>query len=1346
MKGLESFIKFLTGFLLLVLVVEALGFGSNQNNNLPLNPVSSVPEGCFGLGCPSTSPTPLNQPNYIPPVQTSNTLPSNTQNSNIQSSNVQSSSVQPGGFQTTTTPIQNSVSNPSFTINNPVGVASVSTQSEASSVCFTNLNVLTDLGLAALQLLCQTFLGRTGFKNTCDKLGGLAVSPSPPSECVLIGAQVYNRSCNTSISVPYSVCRSYWDSGWEANWWGPCPKCPAGYVRDKCDWAWWDFAISSKTYCHKDVTVIGSCTSGSTVKTFTQNITIPGFEEYCDTTMIISNVNVVVNALNESASVSWTDSVYGNASVSYSGPVSGSQSTPFTQNYNHNITLTGLTPGEYFLNIKSCNNVSGCASYNTTFNLNSVVRVQVESPVNTTYTFNTPLFLNFTVNGSLASYNASYIINNSQPVFLNVVNGFNSIQLPNLGVGSYGLTLNVYAGSQNASQTVWFSVINATPNVSLSANSWNVVYGNVSNVSCSSSDNGSLVLYRNLTVVSNPDVEVLGGGAYNYTCAFTGYGYTPTNVSNTLVVKPGESVTMVLLNNSNSNLSMVYGASVIVNYSVTPNGLTTVLYENGSVIPNNFNTSSLSSGFYNFTAVTQGNANYSGSSDSKFLNISKANSILTLFLNGSASNLTIPAGGVVNSTAILNPSNGIVTLNVLGVNYSGIGFVQSVNQFNTSGVYQVQAWFNGSVNYTSSNQSFFVNVTPVVLNSTSTSVFLNGSNSNLTIVYGSSVIVNYSVNVSGLTTVLYENGSVIPNNFNSSGLPAGFYNFTAVTQGNANYSGSSDSKFLTINKAPTQLSLLLNGSNGNLTVQTGQLVNITASLNISDNITLSINGSNQTALQSITNVTSFSNPGNYSIQVFYNGNANYSSSFNSSWVIVNQAPPQISFIAWTYNNLSLGESEQLNVSVNSNGTLNVSLSNGSSTTPPQQFVIGDNLVQNFTGLTPNTTYTANLTFCNTAGCVSNSSSFATPPSFVQVFSFPNAYPWAPESLAVFNGCLYASAINSSVLGVGGVWKSCTPWNSTSWVEVLQANETASNAVSGTGEWGFYTLKVLNVTQPIFNGSTSTLNQNCLYATTGGNGTLTNGLNFGADLWATCDGSNWSVLYNETRNNGVISKLVGLNVFNGDLISGYEYNNTGNGGMFEWKDGNATGAGTNFPSIVGVWNGSWYLGYYDTPVDPGFDLARNNTLASSGAWIPFLPINTGDAAQGTMITGFYNTTQNGQNTLYTSLSVLSNFYNSSRNSTDGLNWTTVLPHIALTNFLNYSLDNRIYAVYSNNSINSNLNELISSSDLSNWSVNASYSWILYTPITIVEFNKHFYITNQYTPGGGAVAGGSILMST
>jgi hypothetical protein len=123
----------------------------------------------------------------------------------------------------------------------------------------------------------------------------------------------------------------------------------------------------------------------------------------------------------------------------------------------------------------------------------------------------------------------------------------------------------------------------------------------------------------------------------------------------------------------------------------------------------------------------------------------------------------------------------------------------------------------------------------------------------------------------------------------------------------------------------------------------------------------------------------------------------------------------------------------------------------------------------------------------------------------------------------------------------------------------------------------------------------------------------------------------------------------------------------------------------------------------------------------------------------MVTGFYNTS----NVLYTSL-LDSNPTNSSRNSTDGVsNWNAVLPYWITTDFVNYSLDNKIYAVHAGAL---NLNELLSSSDLKNWSVNASYSLVLYNPVTLVEFNKHFYITNQYTPGGGAVAGGSILMST
>jgi len=684
----------------LVLTVYGLGFGSQSGQAVVSPSVGSagssvvnsqiVSAGNSSLGFNINNPSLSQQGSSVQSSENGQTVLNNSQ-----------TSLNPENF---------NINNPSLSRNTVK--TSLSTDSFAVGACVTSNVQMPVFVLNLFKQLCGLSGDNNPFIDFCKVLNSINRPLTPPSQCAAIGAPVFNQSCTTVVDLPYSVCRSYWNSGWQATWYGPCPKCPDGYTRDSCDSAWWDFAISSKTYCHKDTTVVGQCPAGqSVVSTYTKATSLNGVEDACDTTMIISNVNVVVDALAGTASISWIDSVYGNASVSYSGPVSGSQSTPFVQAYNHNVVLTGLTNGDYNFNIQSCNAISGCGFYNGNFNVKSLISfLQINSPVNTTYTFNTPLFLNFTVNGSLASYNASYIINNSQPVFLNVVNGFNSIQLPNLSVGSYGLTLNVYAGSQNASQTVWFSVINGTPVVNLTSNSWSLVYGNVSNVSCSSSDNGSVELFRNGSVVSNPDVEVLGGGVYNYTCAFTGYGYTPTNVSDLLTVTPGQSVTMVLLNNSNSNAVVVYGDSIIANYSVNA-PLNTVFYLNGSVIPDNFNTSSLSSGFYNFTAVTQGNANYSGSSDSKFLTVQQANSSVLLLLNGVNGSVSVLQNSIVNVSVFPSVNDTVTTLIS---NLSGVVLNTSSLSFNFTptlpGVYTVTSSFAGNQNYSASSSSHLIQV------------------------------------------------------------------------------------------------------------------------------------------------------------------------------------------------------------------------------------------------------------------------------------------------------------------------------------------------------------------------------------------------------------------------------------------------------------------------------------------------------------------------------------------------------------------------------------------------------------------------------------------------------------
>ncbi|MCL5011585.1 MAG: carboxypeptidase regulatory-like domain-containing protein [Candidatus Marsarchaeota archaeon] len=759
----------------LALTVYGLGFNNNQGFNIQNNPTAANVQ--------ANSSTTTSQNFNI-------NNPSIVQNSNTQTvqnnANTQQNSLNPESF---------NINNPSLSIG---GVkTSLSTDSFATGTCVTNSPQLPGIVKNVFNQICSLGGNSNPFKDFCNALNSMNQPLTPPSQCASIGAPVFNQSCSTTVNLPYSVCRSFWNSGWQATWYGPCPSCPAGYTRDSCDSSWWDFAISSKTYCHKDTTVVGQCPSGqSVVSTYTQATTLNGAQDACDTTMIISNVNVIVNALAGTASITWVDSVYGNATVSFSGPVSGSQSTPFVQAYNHNIVLTGLTNGNYNFNIQSCNGVSGCGGYNGIFNVNDLISfLQIESPSNNSYAFNTPLFLNFTVNGSVSSYNASYVITGLNAIQMNAVNGFNSVQLSNLNVGAYVLNLIVSAGIQSANQSVQFSVINSTPNVSLTASSWNVVYGNSSNVSCSSSDNGTIQLFDNGVAVSNPDVETLGAGVYNYTCSFNGYGYNPLNVSALLTVTPAQSTTQVLLNNSNADDAIIYGDSITANYSVNVGGLNTVFYLNGTIIPDNYNTSGLSAGFYNFTALTDGGVNYSNSSDSKFLTV--------------------------------NPA------------------------------------------------------------SAQTLVFLNGSNTNDSIVYGESIIANY--NTSGnFNTSFYLNGSLISNDFNTSGLSAGFYNFTAIVSGGQNYSSSVDSKFLTIQQATSNINLNLNGINGDINVLQNSIVNVSIYSNFNDIITTTI--SNLSGVVYNSTSTSFNytvtSGSYYTVTSAFAGDINYTPSSSTHTIVI----------------------------------------------------------------------------------------------------------------------------------------------------------------------------------------------------------------------------------------------------------------------------------------------------------------------------------------------------------------------------------------------------------------------------------------------------------------------------
>ena len=133
------------------------------------------------------------------------------------------------------------------------------------------------------------------------------------------------------------------------------------------------------------------------------------------------------------------------------------------------------------------------------------------------------------------------------------------------------------------------------------------------------------------------------------------YFYSQNSSQSVQPVTPvkSASTTEVLLNNTNSNLTIYDNQTILLNYAVTPPELNTILYVNGTVEGGNFNTTNLQDGFYNVTAITSSSDNYTGSSDTQYLTILPANAINT---QNHYLNLSVGEAGQVELP--VNPSTG----------------------------------------------------------------------------------------------------------------------------------------------------------------------------------------------------------------------------------------------------------------------------------------------------------------------------------------------------------------------------------------------------------------------------------------------------------------------------------------------------------------------------------------------------------------------------------------------------------------------------------------------------------------------------------------------------------------
>jgi hypothetical protein len=384
-----------------------------------------------------------------------------------------------------------------------------------------------------------------------------------------------------------------------------------------------------------------------------------------------------------------------------------------------------------------------------------------------------------------------------------------------LGAGYYNLTAYCSGDSNHtASSKQFFLTVNKASNpISLFLNSsqsnLTISFEETSNATAYIQF-GSVNLYRNNSAVSNPEIQTPGAGYYIYLANSSGDGnHTSNSTYLGLTVNQITSTTSLFLNDSQDNLTHTYGQSV--NASAYCDYVTPTLYLNSSSVSTPY-IESLASGYYNFTAYCSGDGNHSSSSKTFFLTVNQASNPISLYLNSGQSNLTVSYGETSNATAYVSFGSAALYRNNTPVSNPEISELEA-------GYHIYLANSSGDTNHTANSTYFALSVTS---GSSVTTVYLNGSSNDQTITFGESVNVTAVTNFD--TVSLFLNDSSVSNPYIES-LAAGFYNLTAYSTGDANHTASSDTAYLTVNKAYNPISLFLNNSQANLTISYGQTSN-----------------------------------------------------------------------------------------------------------------------------------------------------------------------------------------------------------------------------------------------------------------------------------------------------------------------------------------------------------------------------------------------------------------------------------------------------------------------------------------------------------------------------------------
>jgi len=421
-----------------------------------------------------------------------------------------------------------------------------------------------------------------------------------------------------------------------------------------------------------------------------------------------------------------------------------------------------------------------------------------------------------------------------------------------------------------------------------------VTYGTQTNATVTTSA-GSVTLYRNGQVVSNPEIITLGVGTYNYTAVNAGNeNYTASSATWWVTVNKASTTTTLYVDGAQANKTVTYGTQT--NATALTSVLSLTLYRNGQAVANP-DVIVLGAGTYNYTAVNAGNENYTASSATWWVTVNKADNPVSLYLNGNLNqNATINYGTQSNAT-------GSSTYLTASLYRDGAAVSNPEVKTLAAGTYAYKVNATGNANYSDNTTglTYYLIVNKAGMPLT---LLLNGTDGDRN--YLNNTAANFTIvtQVSGLPVFLYTNYSnginKLWNNGNSpftniTTLEAyGGWNFTAYYAGNNNYTASTAAHYAVVSKEATSITILFNGGAGT-SFNTGINVNITAVMNVTGRtVYLFTNLTNytQSGTTSVENVSVFSTAGIYNVTAWFLGDTDYLPSNTTAYLTITApAPP-----------------------------------------------------------------------------------------------------------------------------------------------------------------------------------------------------------------------------------------------------------------------------------------------------------------------------------------------------------------------------------------------------------------------------------------------------------------------